>query len=73
VSLEVEEGVQKESIEWFIEDQDFLPSFGSSPTHFPLLLPQSRLTTHRKTKKEIKLAGGRGGRGVGEEPNHTTV
>ncbi len=56
MSLEVGEGVQTESIEWFIEDQAFLPSLGSSPTHFPLLPPQSRLATHRKTEIERQLA-----------------
>jgi hypothetical protein len=29
--------------------------------------------SHRKTEKERQLAEGRGGKGVGEEPNHTTA
>jgi hypothetical protein len=33
----------------------------------------ARTTTHRKTEKEIQLADGRGGKGVGEDPNHTTA
>ncbi len=59
MSMEVGEGVQAGSIEWFIEDQAFLPSFGPSPTHFPLLLPQSQLATHMKTEKERQFADGR--------------
>ncbi len=33
----------------------------------------TRVATCRKTEKESQLADGRGGKGVGEEQNHTTA
>ncbi len=61
-----------ESTEWFIEGQ------ASSPilllVHpLPLSRQKGRPATHRKTEKERQLAHGRGGKGVGEEPNHSTA
>ncbi len=34
---------------------------------------EARPVTHKKTEKERQLVAGRGGKGVGEEPNHTTA
>jgi hypothetical protein len=65
-------GMQKGSIEWFIEDQAFSPSYDSAPP--PLLPSVSSTDKKRKTEKERQLADGRGGEGVWalwEEPNHT--
>jgi hypothetical protein len=39
----------------------------------PPLPAVSSTATHRKTEKERQLADGRGGRGWGEEQNHTTA
>jgi hypothetical protein len=41
----------------------------------PLSRKQARPATHRKTVKARHLVGetGGGGRGMGEEPNHTTA
>ncbi len=47
-----------ESIERFVEDQAFSPSYDLE---------------HRKTEKERQLAQEKGGKRVGEEPNHTTA
>jgi hypothetical protein len=41
-----------------------------APTPFPL--PRKKCGIYRKTEKERQLADGRGGKGVSEEPNHTT-
>ncbi len=44
------------------------------PPPFSLLSRrQARPATLRKPEKERQLADGRGGEGVGEEPNHTTA
>ncbi len=49
-----------ESIEWFIEDQGFSPSYDlAPPPPSPPSLP--RPATHRKTEKERQLADGGGG------------
>jgi hypothetical protein len=60
-------------IEVFIEDHAFaFVRFGYSPTPSPTL-PIARPATHRKTEKERQVADGRGGKRVGEEPNHATA
>ncbi len=51
--------------------------YGSSPTPSPpFRVSKVDRAIHSKTEKERHLAegrGGKGGRGVGEEPNHTTA
>ncbi len=45
--------------------------FGSSPPRIPAVSLIGG-AAHRKTEKERQLAHGRGGQGVGEDPNYTT-
>ncbi len=59
-----------------IEGQAYSQSYYLAPRPHPPT-PLSRQlagpATHRKTDKERLLADGRGGRGVGGEPHHTTA
>ncbi len=58
-----------ESIELFIEDQGFLPSYDLNP--FPSPPPSVRKLCVAKKKSSL-LTGEKGGEGgVREEPNHT--
>ncbi len=61
------------SIEWFIKDPGFLLSYDLSPPPSP---PVSKLDwqqqhTERQRNRDNLLMGR--GKGVGEEPNHTTA
>ncbi len=69
-----EEGVTQ-SFERYIDDQVFVPSYNrllSRPLPTPSPSVSSTPATHMKTEKRDNLLMGRGGRGVGEVPNHTT-
>jgi len=63
-----------ESIEALIEGQFFFQAVDSAPRPpSPISRQSAGPATHRKTEKERQLADGRGGKGVGVEPNHTTA
>ncbi len=59
-----------ESIKGSIEDHAFSLSYDLAPRS-PSPVSKLNQVTQRKTEKERQLADKRGGKGVGEEPNHT--
>jgi hypothetical protein len=65
--------VGAESIEWFIEGQDFSRSYNLAPRPppHPSFAISSTRGTHEDWERETSCWWKRGGKGVGEEPNHT--
>ncbi len=58
---------------WFIEDQPFSPSYDLSPPPAPFPSPVSKLSLFLSLPVCRRSVYWREGRGVGEEPNHTTA
>jgi hypothetical protein len=67
--------LQAESIELFIEDQAFSPSYELSPTppYNPFSRDQVVSLSQSSYGSPIELTDRRGGEGVEEEPNDTTT
>ncbi len=64
-------GSESESIEWFIEDQAFSPSYDLAPP--PLSRQKVVSLAQSSCVSPVEMNDGRREEGVGEEPNHTTV
>ncbi len=65
--------MKSESIEWFIKSQAFSRSYDLVPRPLTLTSVSSTGDTQEDREREAVCRWEVGGRGVGEEPNHTTA
>jgi hypothetical protein len=66
--------ISAESIECFLEDQAFLPSYDLAPAQSPApVFRQQVLFLGLPVCRRSSLLTGDSWEGVGEEPNHTTA
>ncbi len=67
--------LKTESIEWYKEDHAFLWSYYSAPRPPPSPLSHQQVVplSQSSSVSPVGLTDGRGGKGMGEEPNHQII